>query len=338
MNLFFTKTQDKNSEFKLQINYMKKFPKIIFIGSDKFSVSSLKELYIKKYNIVGIITNPDNKKYNPVKIYSLEKKITLLQPKKLLDPIFIKKIKIINADLYIVVSFKFLPKKIWNLPKLGTINLHPSLLPKYRGAAPINWVIINGENRTGLTVFFVEEKIDCGKIILQKEIKIEDNETAGELQEKLQYYSGSIIISSINKILKNKNFSNERKKMYYIKNDDKIHTKNAPKIYTKDCRIKWSLSIDTIYNKIRGLSPSPSAWTLLYLNKKFYRFKIFFVKKEKKIHNYSIGLVFINLYNMFISVKEGFINILECQIEGKKKMNIKKFINGIKIKKNLFVK
>ncbi|WP_238785597.1 methionyl-tRNA formyltransferase [Blattabacterium cuenoti] len=335
MSLSFTKSQDKNSEFKLQINYMKKFPKIVFIGSNQFSISSLKELYDKEYNIIGIITNPDHKKkniikFNPIKKYSLEKKIPLLQPNNLLDPIFINQIKIWNADIYIVVSFKFIPKKIWSLPRFGTINLHASLLPMYRGAAPINWVILNGENKTGLTVFFIEEKIDCGKIILQKEVKIGDNDTAGELQKKLENNSGSIIISSINKILK---------KDYSLKKKNTFSIKKAPKLFTKDCRIQWNLPIDTIYNKIRGLSPYPSAWTLLYFNKKnFFRFKIFLSEKKKCVHNYLIGLIIINTNNMFISIKEGFIRILECQIEGKKKMAIKNFINGIKIKKNLFVK
>ncbi|WP_238783945.1 methionyl-tRNA formyltransferase [Blattabacterium cuenoti] len=338
---FFIKLQDKISEFKLQINYMKKFPKIVFIGSTHFSLFSLKELDMKQYNIVGIITSPDNPfpkkgkgKFSPVKKYALENNIPFLQPVNLLDDSFLKNIKAWNADIQIVVSFKILPKKVWNLPKMGSFNLHASLLPQYRGPAPINWVIINGENKTGLTTFFIEEKIDSGKILFQKEIEIGKEETAGELENKLKKMSGSMIIKTLEGIMKNKIKPTDQKKNI-------TSFKYAPKISTKDCRIQWNdPSIESIYNKIRGLSPHPAAWTLLFFNKKkFVRFKIFLVKKILKKHSFPIGLIFIiSSYEMQISVKEGFLSIVEGQIEGKKKMNIKNLINGIKIRKNLFVR
>ncbi|WP_238784569.1 methionyl-tRNA formyltransferase [Blattabacterium cuenoti] len=334
---FFIKLQDKISEFKLQINYMKKFPKIVFIGSTHFSLFPLKELYMKQYNIVGIITSPDNplhkkgESFSPVKKYALENNIPFLQPVNLLDDSFLKNLKAWNADIQIVVSFKILPQKVWNLPKMGSFNLHASILPQYRGAAPINWVIINGEKRTGLTTFFIEEKIDSGKIIFQKEIEIGKEETAGELENKLKKMSGSMIIKTLEKIMKN------QIKLIDQKNINSF--KYAPKISTKDCRIQWNdPSIESIYNKIRGLSPHPAAWTLLFFNKKkFVRFKIFIVKKILKKHSIPIGLIFISSYEMQISVKEGFISVVEGQIEGKKRMNIKDLINGIKINKNLFV-
>nr|WP_185866318.1 methionyl-tRNA formyltransferase [Blattabacterium cuenoti] len=318
---------------------MKKFPKIVFIGSTNFSLFSLKELYMKQYNIVGVITSPDNpihkneKYFSPVKKYALENNIPFLQPGNLLDDTFLKNLKAWNADIQIVVSFKILPKKVWDLPKMGSFNLHASLLPQYRGAAPINWVIINGENKTGLTTFFIEEKIDSGKILFQKEIEIGKEETAGELEYKLKKMSGSMIIKTLEKIMK--------KQIKPIDQKNINSLKYAPKISTKNCRIQWDdPSIESIYNKIRGLSPHPAAWTLLFFHKKkFVRFKIFVVKKILKKHSIPIGLIFnISSSEMRISVKEGFISIIEGQIEGKKRMNIKNLINGIKIRKNLFVR
>ncbi|WP_185857293.1 methionyl-tRNA formyltransferase [Blattabacterium cuenoti] len=322
---------------------MKKFPKIVFIGSNNFSLYTLKELYIKQHNIIGIITSPDNpffknqgeKAFTPVKIYALENNIPFLQPKNLKNHFFLETLKVWNPDIQIVVSFRVLPKEVWNFPKMGSFNLHASLLPQYRGAAPINWVIINGESKTGLTTFFIEKKIDSGKIILQKEIGIEKEETAGELEEKLKKISGSIVIQTLENIIGNEIKSISQKKI------DSSVLKYAPKIYTKDCRIQWeNPSIESIYNKIRGLSPYPTAWTLLFFNKeKFVRFKIFIVKKIRKTHILPIGLIFIVLsHEMKISVKEGFISIIEGQIEGKKRMHIKNLINGLKIRENLFVR
>ncbi|WP_185867116.1 methionyl-tRNA formyltransferase [Blattabacterium cuenoti] len=324
---------------------MKKFPKIVFIGSNHFSLYSLKELYVKQYNIVGIITSPDNpffknkgeKAFSPVKTYALEKNIPFLQPKNLLNHSFLETLKIWNADIQIVVSFRVLPKEVWNFPKMGSFNLHASLLPQYRGAAPINWVIINGENKTGLTTFFIEEKIDSGKILLQKEIKIKKGETAGELENKLKKISGYMVIQTLESIIKNKI------KPISQKNVDFSLLKYAPKISTKDCRIQWeNPSIESIHNKIIGLSPYPTAWTLLFFNnKRFVRFKIFFTKKIRETHTFPIGFIFIVSsyeYEMRISVKEGFISIVEGQVEGKKRMDVKNLINGLKIRKNLFVR
>ncbi|AER40837.1 MAG: methionyl-tRNA formyltransferase [Flavobacteriales bacterium] len=314
---------------------MKEFPRIVFIGSTSFSLFSLKELYIHKYNIVGIITNPDpvsKKKKNIIKEYALENNIPFLQPKNLLDSSFLENLKVWKADIQIVVSFRILPKEVWKMPKIGTINLHASLLPQYRGAAPINWVIINGENQTGLTTFFVNDQVDCGKILFQKKIEIKKEETAGELENKLKKISGSMIIKTLEGIFQKRIKPKSQKTI--------IPLKYAPKIFTIDCRIFWQEpSINVIYNKIRGLSPYPSAWTLLFFKEnKFVRFKIFMVKTIHKKHFFPIGLVIISSFEMKISVKEGFISIIEGQIEGKKKMNIKNLINGIKIRKNLFVR
>ncbi|AGD97965.1 methionyl-tRNA formyltransferase [Blattabacterium sp. (Blatta orientalis) str. Tarazona] len=319
---------------------MKKFPRIVFIGSTPFSFFSLKELYTRKYNIVGIITTPDppffrrKKTTFPVKEYALENHIPLLQPKNLLDSSFLRNFARWKADIQIVVSFRILPIEIWSYPKMGTFNLHASLLPQYKGAAPINWAILNGEKKTGLTTFFISNQVDSGNILLQKEVEVKRDETAGELENKLKKISGSLVLKTLEGIL--------QKKIKPI--PQKIISSSllryAPKISPIDCKIHWEeTSIDVIYNKIRGLSPYPSAWTTLFLKKnRFVRFKIFFVKKIRKAHNFPIGLVILSSLEMKISVKEGFISVLEGQIEGKKKMNIKNLINGIKIRKNLFVR
>ncbi|WP_185852747.1 methionyl-tRNA formyltransferase [Blattabacterium cuenoti] len=319
---------------------MKKFPRIVFIGSTPFSFFSLKKLYTRKYNIVGIITTPDppffRRKKNsfPVKEYALENHIPLLQPKNLLDSSFLRNFTMWKADIQIVVSFRILPREIWSYPKMGTFNLHASLLPQYKGAAPINWAIINGEKKTGLTTFFISNQIDSGNLLLQKEVEIKKYETSGELENKLKKISGSIVIKTLEGILQKKIKPIPQK----IINSSLL--RYAPKISPIDCKIHWKeTSIDVIYNKIRGLSPYPSAWTTLFFKEnRFVRFKIFFVKKIRKAHNFPIGLVFLSLWKMKISVKEGFISVLEGQIEGKKKMDIKNLINGIKIRKNLFVR
>ncbi|WP_185850967.1 methionyl-tRNA formyltransferase [Blattabacterium cuenoti] len=319
---------------------MKKFPKIVFIGSSFFSFFSLKELFDQEYNIIGIVTSPDNikikgkkKNLSPIKKYAIKNRIPILQPKNLIDSSFFQEIKKWNADIQIVVSFKILPKKIWSYPKMGTFNLHASLLPQYKGAAPINWAIMNGENKTGLTTFFISNQIDSGNILLQKEIQIKKEDTAGDLEKRLKKISGPMIIKTLEGIIQKKIKSIPQNKTKFSL------LKNAPKISTKDCKIFWKeSSIDDIYNKIRGLSPSPTAWTYLsYNNNKFVRLKIFFVKKLREKHNHPIGLVFLSSQEMKVSVTNGFIFIMEAQIEGRKKMNIKNLINGIKIKENLFV-
>ncbi|WP_185855489.1 methionyl-tRNA formyltransferase [Blattabacterium cuenoti] len=319
---------------------MKKFPKIVFIGSNNFSVYSLKELY-KQYNnnIIGIITVPDNpiyigkKSFSPVKKYALDNNIPFLQPNNLNDPKFFRNFKKWNSDIQIVVSFRILPEKIWNFPKMGTINLHGSLLPQYKGAAPINWAIINGENKTGITIFFIEKKIDSGKILLQKKIFINQKETAGDIENKMIKISGKMLISAIEKVF-NRDIVPISQNDIYIKD-----LKKAPKIYTEDCRIKWkNNTIGSIYNKIRGLSPYPTAWTFFIINKnKYLRFKIFIIEKIEKYHSFKIGKVIITSSKIMIAVKSGLISIIEGQIEGKKRMNVKNIINGFRIKNNIFV-
>lgn len=318
---------------------MKKFPKIIFIGSDNFSLFFLKSIYIKNFNVIGVITNPDNftkkKSFSSIKKYVIENNIRLLQPENLKDNNLLKKIIEWNPDIQIVVSFKILPKKIWQFPKFGTLNLHPSLLPQYKGPAPINWTIINGEKESGITIFYINNQIDNGNIIMQKKIKIDKDDTAGTLKEKIKIIGSNMLINVLGDI------SKKNKKIYFSfkKKINNIPLKYAPKIFTEDRKIHWNLSIDKIHNKIRGLSPYPTAWTFLYFDKKkLLRFKIFLSKKKKIIQTNPLGLIIFSKNEMKISVKEGFILVLNGQIEGKKRMDVKDIINGIKKRKNLFVK
>lgn len=310
--------------------FMKKYPRIIFIGDTNFSIICLKKLLLHNYYIVGVITNPDNKNktYNfSLKKFSLNNGIYVLQPRSLKDINFLNSLYKLKADLQIVVSFKFLPKKVWSYPSLGTFNLHPSFLPKYRGAAPIQWSIINGDNETGLTTFLLNEKIDQGKILLQKKVIINNKENMGLLKFRLSNLGADLIIKTIQGIINNKiqSFSQKIEISSFLK--------KAPKIYRKDCRINWNKPIKEIYNKIRGLSPYPSAYTTLLSEKNTIKeFKIINADYKIKKHNKIIGLIKWNNYKFKIYVKNGYIFIIEGQLEGKKKMNIKNIFNGLKKK------
>ncbi|WGH27914.1 MAG: methionyl-tRNA formyltransferase [Candidatus Bostrichicola ureolyticus] len=313
---------------------MIKYPRIVFIGTTDFAVKSLKKLIELNYLISLVITIPD-KFYKNKLIESAVKKIALLyrlpilQPKNLKDQTFLNELKSYKADLQIVVDFRMLPKKVWSLPILGTFNLHASLLPQYRGAAPIQWAIINGETETGLTTFFLDDKIDTGHILLQKKITIGIKETAGNLSNRMAYIGADLVIETV-KGLVNKNIKS-------IPQPKCKNLKIAPKIYRKDCRIDWNLSIDFIFNKIRGFSPYPAAWTLLYLDEYPLQFKIYRSDIIKQIHNKYIKEIIITKSSINIAVKNGYILILEGQIEGRRKMCAIDIINGIKNKKKLYI-
>ncbi|WGH26406.1 MAG: methionyl-tRNA formyltransferase [Candidatus Bostrichicola ureolyticus] len=309
-------------------------PRIVFIGTTYFAVKSLKKLIESDYLISLVVTIPDKfyrKKLieSAVKKFALLYRLPILQPKNLKDPTFLNKLKSYKADLQIVVDFRMLPKQVWSLPILGTFNLHASLLPQYRGAAPIQWAIINGETETGLTTFFLDDKIDTGDILLQRKITIGIKETAGNLSNRMAYMGADLVIDTL-KGLVNKNIKAIPQKKEY-------NLKIATKIYKKDCRIDWNLSIDFIFNKIRGLSPYPAAWTILYLDEYPLQFKIYSADIIKQIHNKYIKEIIITKSSLNIAVKNGFIMILEGQIEGSKKMCARDLINGLKNKKKLFI-
>lgn len=303
--------------------------RIVFMGNGDFALTSLIQIS-KIYKIVGVVTNIENinkKNYNKLNIkkFTLKKKIPIYELKNINDYNFFKKIKKWNPNLQIVISFKKIPKKIWNIPKLGTFNLHPSYLPNYRGAAPINWVIINGEKKTGVTTFFINEKIDSGKIILQKEIFIKKKDTVENLYNRLSKIGAFLVIKSIKQIVNNKILT----KKQYFENNIQL----APKIHRSDCIINWKSSINNIFNKIRGLSPYPGAWTNLKINNKKTCLKIYKANIIFEKHNHKIGKVIINTLKLNIAVNKGYLSLLEIQLSGKKKMRIKEFINGIFNKK-----
>lgn len=310
------------------------FPKVIFIGTNEFAINTLKKILIHNYNIIGVITIPDllkNKKLiqSPIKKFAVKQNLNIIQPKNLKDIVFINNIKKLKPDIQIVVSFKILPEEIWKIPPLGTINLHPSFLPEYRGPAPINWAIMNGEKQTGVTTFIIDNNIDKGNIILQKKVKIFSSENFENLSKRLSLIGSDLVIKTIEILLSNKNIC-------FIKNKNK-NIKYAPKIYNKDCRINWNNSIDSIFNKIRALSPYPGAWTLLKLNNKNLIFKIYKASFIKENNNKNIGKIIIKDSNMIVPLSTGYIFITEAQISGKKKLNIKDLINGIKNKKEIYI-
>lgn len=301
--------------------------KIIFMGTPDFAVECLDILVKSNHNIISVITSEDKQagrgkklKISDVKKYSLKHKLQILQPRNLKDSDFINKIKSLKPDVFIVVAFRMLPKILWEIPKKGTINIHASLLPNLRGAAPIHWAIINGLKETGISTFFINEKIDCGEIIEQKKVSILDNENTGELYDKLKKIGANTILTTLEKISK-KDFKS-------IKQKESIINLKAPKLNRENTRINWNKPSNEIHDFIRGLSPFPSAWTTI-------NSKIIKIYKSRKysanINNSYIAGTFVMLKNtLLVSTSSGFIEILELKLEGKKIMSNTEFNNGFK--------
>jgi len=311
-------------------------PRIVFMGTPDFAVAILDKLIKSDCNIVGVLTAPDKpagrgRKLNEsaVKAFAMEHHLNILQPTNLKDPDFIKELEGLNADLQIVVAFRMLPKAVWDMPNLGTFNLHASLLPQYRGAAPINWAIINGEHETGVTTFFIDDKIDTGEILLQKKTTISDTETAGSLHDKLMYLGADLVLETINKI--------ESKEIVPSKQQEDKALKEAHKLHKETCEIDWKQDIATVYNFIRGLSPYPTAWTTLYYGEEEMFLKIYLAKVDLEPHQLKIGTVVATKKELKVAVVGGFINLLEIQLPGKRKMATKEVLNGLKLPKNAYV-
>jgi methionyl-tRNA formyltransferase len=301
------------------------------MGTPEFAVASLDALINAGCNIVGVITAPDKPagrgmqlQQSAVKKYALGKKLHILQPEKLKNPVFIEELGLLNADVQVVIAFRMLPEIVWNMPPLGTINVHASLLPDYRGAAPINWAIINGEKETGITTFKLQQEIDTGNILLQEKTSIGENETAGELHDKLKELGANLLVKTIQHIadgslneIPQSAISNQQPAM-----------KQAPKISTETCNIDWNKSTEDAFNLIRGLSPYPTAFT--YLNNKML--KIFFSEKEVTPHHHATGSVHSDgkSYLKF-ACSDGFIHCTDIQLQGKKRMNIENFLRGYRI-------
>ncbi|WP_025143703.1 methionyl-tRNA formyltransferase [Pedobacter jeongneungensis] len=301
--------------------------KIVFMGTPDFAVASLDALVQANFDVVAVVTAPDKpagrgQKLNEsaVKKYAVEKGIPVLQPEKLKNPEFIAELKSYQADLQVVVAFRMLPVVVWSMPAKGTINLHGSLLPQYRGAAPINRAIINGEKESGVTTFFLKEEIDTGDIILSDSVAISDDETAGDLHDKLMAIGAQLLVKTLHAIE-----AGEVTEQPQPQSDD---LKHAPKIFKEDCKIDWNNSAQQIHNLIRGLSPYPTAFTTL--NDK--NLKVFKAEIEDKEPGIAAGgfLTDGKTYLKF-AAKDGFIKLLDIQYEGKKRMLIEDFLRGMRL-------
>lgn len=301
---------------------------IIYMGTPAFAVEPLSALLKNDFHISAVVTAPDKPagrgckiKCSDVKNFAVENNLPLLQPSNLKDYEFIQSLKSLNPDIFIVVAFRMLPEEVWKIPKYGTVNLHASLLPDYRGAAPINHAIINGETKTGLTTFFIEKEIDTGNIILQEECDIEDSDNAGSLHDKLMLMGGNLVIKTLKAI--SEGLVNPVPQNKLIK--EKIRP--APKINKEFCKIDFSLTCIELYDFIRGLSPYPAAWC--NINEIADSVKIFKSTCSTEQHSYSIGkLLTDNKSFIKVAVSNGFIIIEELQLSGKKRLSVKEFLNG----------
>ncbi len=305
------------------------YPRIIFMGTPEFAVASLDALHKKGYNIVAVITAPDKPagrgmklSESAVKKYAFEHQLNILQPEKLKDPVFIDELRKLKADLQIVVAFRMLPEIVWNMPSLGTINVHASLLPKYRGAAPINWAIINGEKVSGVTTFKLTHEIDTGNILLHAKVNIGDQETAGDLHDKLKEAGAILLVETIEKLL-----AGELEEKPQKADKEIIKATHAPKIFTDTCRIDWNKSVEEIYNLIRGLSPFPGAFTV-FDNKIL---KIYRADKYTALNPGVPGEIETdNKTYLRFACNDGHIYAKEIQLEGKKRMLIEDFLKGFR--------
>lgn len=302
--------------------------RIVFMGTPEFAVGILDTIVKNSYEVVGVITAVDKPagrgqkiKYSAVKEYALENNLNLLQPSNLKDESFLSELKSLDANLQVVVAFRMLPEVVWKMPSLGTFNLHASLLPNYRGAAPINWAIINGETKTGVTTFFIDDKIDTGAMILSKEIGISADENAGELHDKLMSIGSEAVVETL-ALIENGNVTTTIQQ-------DNAEIKTAYKLNRENCKIDWTKPATEIHNLIRGLSPYPSAWCFFKDNHEEWNVKVYDAKVTLENHTYSIGTIITTKKEIKVAVKDGFIQILSIQFPGKKKMQSNELLNGI---------
>ena len=307
------------------------------MGTPDFAVPSLQILVDNGYDVVAVITAPDKPagrghqlQMSPVKKYALEKGLNILQPTNLKDENFLKELKSLNADLQVVVAFRMLPKAVWAMPKNGTFNLHASLLPQYRGAAPINWAVINGEKESGVTTFFLNDTIDTGAIILQEKVKLSDTTTAGELHDNLMNLGKNVVLDTVYRIQTNN--------LHLLYQEDLLvkELKPAPKIFKETCKIDWNKDASSIYNMIRGLSPYPAAWTQLNKDGEEILLKIF--ASEKTDHSIAVGEIQSDgKSQLLIGCGNGALRITELQLAGKKRMSTSDFLKGYNVN-SCFVK
>ncbi|MFD1014398.1 methionyl-tRNA formyltransferase [Winogradskyella rapida] len=302
--------------------------RIVFMGTPDFAVATLKALIDHKYNVVGVITAPDRPagrgqklRASAVKEFAVKEGLNILQPTNLKAESFLEDLRALNANLQIIVAFRMLPKVVWQMPEYGTFNLHASLLPQYRGAAPIHWAIINGETQTGVTTFFIDEKIDTGAVIMSDAVAISPTTTVGALHDTLMTIGSALVIKTVEQI--------ENQTVTTTVQPQTDDLKTAYKLNRDNCKIDWSLPIDTIYNKIRGLNPFPTAWCFLEQNEsKPLSVKIYGVEKLEAAHNFEAGQLFATKDTLKVACQGGYINLLEIQLPGKRKMEVKSLLNG----------
>lgn len=305
------------------------------MGTPGFAVASLEKLVNEKYNVVAVVTVPDKPagrgqklQESEVKQFAVQHSIPVLQPEKLKAPEFIDQLKMLQPDLQIVVAFRMLPEVVWQFPPMGTFNLHGSLLPQYRGAAPINRAVMNGEKKTGVTTFFLQHKIDTGNIIFREEISIGKNETAGEVHDRMMVTGAGLVTKTVDAILEG-NYPNIPQ-LSLVREGEAIH--EAPKIFREDCKIDWTCPGEKIHDHIRGLSPYPAAWTnLIQENGESIMLKIYRSEFIPSSHSHTPGTIHDNFH---VATIDGMIRVLEIQAPGKKKMPVADFLRGFSIGEN----
>lgn len=310
----------------------KKDLRIVYMGTPDFAVEGLRRLVEDGYNVVGVVTMPDKPtgrhqnilQPSAVKKYAIEQGLPVLQPERLKDELFLERLKGLEADLQIVVAFRMLPEVVWQMPPMGTFNLHASLLPKYRGAAPINWAIIRGEKETGVTTFFLKHDIDTGDVLGQRKLSINEQDDAGIIHDRLMKIGGDLLLDTVAAILRGSASPTAQRPL-----PPGDPASSAPKIFKETCRIDWNHPIEEIYNFIRGLAPYPSAWTELYNGKEQHVIKIFSTEKIITLHQKPHGSVeYDEKGNLLIAVDGGYISVRELQMAGKKRMPIEDFLRG----------
>lgn len=314
--------------------------RIVYMGTPDFAVAPLEALLNAGCNVVGVVTNPDKPagrgqqiKEAAVKKFAVTKGLKILQPEKFRNEEFLEELRALKADLQVVVAFKMLPEMVWDMPKYGTLNLHASLLPQYRGAAPINWAIINGDKETGVSTFLLQHKIDTGNILFQEKILIGENDNVEVIHDKLMILGSELVVKTVQAIETGEYPQIPQESL----SGEVVKLKSAPKIFKEDCKIDWSKDLHSIHNLIRGLSPYPASWTELVPNEegKIIGLKIFTTEKEVINHTEEIGSIITDGKTfMKVAINEGFISIKTLQQAGKKRMKVEDFLRGFQQIKN----
>jgi len=306
--------------------------RIVFMGTPDFAVASLAALVENGYNVVGVVTAPDKPagrgqkiQQSAVKSYALLHQLPVLQPEKLKEAQFLTELALLKADLQVIVAFRMLPEVVWKMPPMGTFNLHGSILPRYRGAAPLNWAIMNGDSESGVTTFLLKQEIDTGNILFCEKVAISATQTVGELHDQLMVIGGALVLKTVDALADGTVSPIDQNKL-----DIEPERLHAPKIYKEDCRLDWSMDVVKNYNKIRGLSPYPTAWTeLTSLSRENITLKIFHTKPEPCSHGHVPGTILSDQKKWIkIACSDGFLSLTDLQLAGKKRMGVEEFLRG----------